>query len=264
MASAKERRKVARKMREMVIDDVVFFDDIVAEIIGVDYDNDNGCWNRLADLIDPGEDVSMSAYDLLSAEDREALRWVRGHGGLDEVRRDFQDAYNRRSELCAALGIDPDTGWSDAMACMGTRLMPEGMEWPRFEGGEPVTFGCRIDGEPRPVSRVCFVDGKWYVNESHRKHLVRHPMGERVKRPAPKALDSEGVECNAGDAVWWVHNKTGNFRIIRIDKYGKCVIHDDDPDEPCGMTVPSTELTHKRPVFDADGVEIPRGGHGLD
>ena len=70
----------------------------------------------LADLIDPGEDTTVDAYDLLPVEEREALRWVHGHGGLNEVRRDYQDAYNRRSEMCAALGVDDDMGWSDAMA----------------------------------------------------------------------------------------------------------------------------------------------------
>ena len=84
---------------------------------------------ELARLKDRSRDTTVSAYDLLPVEDREALRWVRGHGGLDEVRRDYQDAYNRRSELCAALGIDLDTGWSDAMAELDRRLMPEGMEW---------------------------------------------------------------------------------------------------------------------------------------
>lgn len=42
---------------------------------------------RLADLIDPGDDVSVSAYDLLPEEDREAIAWMREHGGLDEVKR---------------------------------------------------------------------------------------------------------------------------------------------------------------------------------
>ena len=34
---------------------------------------------------DPAEDVSTSAYDLLPQEDRDAIAWVREHGGLDEV-----------------------------------------------------------------------------------------------------------------------------------------------------------------------------------
>ena len=94
---------------------------------------------ELAKLKDRSRDTTVSAYDLLPKADHEALRWVRGHGGLDEVRRDFQDAYNRRTELCAALGIDLDTGWSDAMAELDRRLMPEGYEWPTVDG-KPVDF----------------------------------------------------------------------------------------------------------------------------
>ena len=35
---------------------------------------------------DPSEDVSVSAYDLLPADEREAIAWVREHGGLDAVK----------------------------------------------------------------------------------------------------------------------------------------------------------------------------------
>lgn len=45
---------------------------------------------RLADLIDPGEDVSMSAYDLLSEEDREAAEWVRKHNGIEYVKAHWE------------------------------------------------------------------------------------------------------------------------------------------------------------------------------
>ena len=44
---------------------------------------------------DHAEDVSMSAYDLLSKEDREAIAWVREHGGIAYVK----DAWNVRSNL---------------------------------------------------------------------------------------------------------------------------------------------------------------------
>lgn len=200
-------------------------------------------------------------------EDREAAEWVRGHGGIEELRRMFQDADSRRVELCGALGIDLDKGWSEAMAAMRLRLMPEGMEWPCYESGEPVIFESMIAddrGGSAAAMSFEFSDDRVYIRDFEGFPSQMLAVGERVKRSAPEVLDSEGVECNVGDAVWWVHNKTGNFRITRIDKYGKCAIHDDDPDEPCGMTVPSTELTHKRPVLDADGVEIRVGDRLYD
>lgn len=39
---------------------------------------------------DPAADVSVSAYDLLPQEDREAIAWVRDHGGLDAVKRRWE------------------------------------------------------------------------------------------------------------------------------------------------------------------------------
>lgn len=74
------------------------------------------------------------------------------------------------------------------------RLMPEGMEWPRFSDGESVRIGDEVlgkHGEPMAVTRVCFVEGGCYFNESHRKdgrrrgRGWRYVAGERVKRPKP-------------------------------------------------------------------------------
>ena len=40
--------------------------------------------------LDHAADVSVSAYDLLPQEDREAIAWVRDHGGLDAVERRWE------------------------------------------------------------------------------------------------------------------------------------------------------------------------------
>lgn len=198
----------------------------------------------IADLIeretahDPSKNASMSAYDLLPECDRKAISLALDCGGVEEIKK---------------------------------RLMPAGMEWPRFDDWEPVRPGDEFAdglGGTRVCTSVEFLACEegvrdvlihWDGDDPDNAMLVCMDSGDRVKRTAPKVLDSEGVECNVGDAVWWVHNKTGDFSIIRIDKYGKCAIHDDDADEPCGMTVPSTELTHRRPMFDADGAEIRLG-----
>lgn len=63
------------------------------------------------------DDVSMSAYDLLPADERETIAWVREHGGLDHVKAEWSsrvphDLYERRrqrllghiAECEAALG----------------------------------------------------------------------------------------------------------------------------------------------------------------
>ena len=198
-----------------------------------------------------------------SEEDRKAIAWVREKGGMNALSMGFQDADNRRIELCSSLGIDLETGWADAMVAMRRRLMPEGMEW-RFvyPDGSPMRLGDRAVshyGESTITSFEITQTGSYVGFIWGGENDGIHTGAEDVKRPAPKVLDADGVECNVGDAVWWVRNGTGNFRIIRIDPDGKCAIQDDDADVPCGMAVPSTELTHKRPVFDADGVEIKPG-----
>ena len=204
---------------------------------------------ELARLKDRSRDTTVSAYDLLPKEDREALRCVRGHGGLDEVRRDFQDAYNRRSELCAALGIDLDTGWGDAMAELARRLMPEGMEWPLYESGEPVAFGDEVtkDGEEFGVSVFEMIsDGSYALN------FRSYSKGERVKRPGPKVLDADGVEIRVGDVLYSI--ETGDS--VTVDSI--------EPGNPwfattAGALQHCAKFTHRRPVLDADGAEIREG-----
>lgn len=86
-----------------------------------------GLGGTLAEIADEIErecsKVADSPYDAILPEDREAIAWVRDHGGIEGLSRLFQDADSRRVELCAALGIDLDNGWSEAMAVMCLRLM---------------------------------------------------------------------------------------------------------------------------------------------
>lgn len=177
--------------------------------------------NRLADLIDPGEDVSMSAYDLLPEEDREALRWVNEHGGIDAVQkevsnytalcRSIQDADNRRAELCSALGIDSDTGWSDAMAEMLRRLMPEGMGWPRFEDGEPVRIGDDFE-DLGQVAGIKFGAGGVTIEGTAGNSDLFITSDERVKRPAPTVLAADGELCGMvarGEIDAFIRERTG-------------------------------------------------------
>ena len=201
-------------------------------------------------------------------EDREAAEWVRERGGIEELRRMFQDADSRRVELCAALGVDTDTGWSDAMAEMVKRLMPEGMEWlveawPRFEDHAPLKLGdtALIDGEADMVEAVqLWIHGKPVIyGDGGSQQLDK---GERVKRPAPKALDADGVEIRVGDRVW----------STQLDEPHEWIVIDPHEDRDDSQTVLVSigdrtgharpeNLTHQRPskVLDADGVEIHVG-----
>lgn len=144
------------------------------------------------------------------------------------------------------LGIEhPDCfecGGDECEACaervagaIAAHLTPEGVEWPRFADGEPVRIGDEVlgkHGEPMAVTRVSFVDGGCYFNESHRKDGRkrgkgwRYVAGERVKRPAPPApapfgpvrcadcaharVTPRGLSCALhGDAGWFATDADG-------------------------------------------------------
>ena len=209
---------------------------------------------------DSGDVTTMSAYDLLAKEDREALRWVREHGGLSDVRLCHNAAYNRRVELCSALGIDLETGWSDAMACMGTRLMPEGMEWPVFEDGEPVRigsdFGYGVKLGSFEVTSIlftsegCFLepDYSWEADD----YALKVKQGVRVKRPAPKVLDADGAEISEGDDLWHVSGY-GPRTVGKVNADGSFCF------EGCERTYKAEEFTHRAPVIAADGKPLREG-----
>lgn len=137
---------------------------------------------------DDAKDVSMSAYDLLPEEDRKAIAWVRKHGGLESMRSMFRNADSRRVELCEALGIDLDKGWSEAMAAMRLRLMPEGMEWPRFEDGKPVRFSDEVELFSRHgvVNGVELMSATFVLKDTRDGTILQAAHGERVRRPAPE------------------------------------------------------------------------------
>lgn len=118
--------------------------------------------------------ATVSAYDLLPEEDRKAIEWVRKHGGLGAVEK---------------------------------RLMPEGMEWPRFEDSEPVRIGDEVQAydrwESSHVTSIKFTEDSCFVYYLWvGKKDGASVSGDHVKRPAPKVLDADGVEIRVGDTVY--------------------------------------------------------------
>lgn len=103
--------------------------------------------------------------ETVRAEDREAAAWVREMGGLEEVRK---------------------------------RLMPEGMEWPRYESGEPVMLGSLVaDDRGGSTAAISFElsDDRVYVRDFEGFPSQVLAVGERVKRP--EADSWERIEDDA-------------------------------------------------------------------
>ena len=88
--------------------------------------------------------------------------------------------------------------------------------WPRFEDtGEPVWFGDvtdRIVGKVIAIQFGAALVSFW--NDSDDR--VYMDYGERLKRPAPKVLDADGVEIKFGDTVWH-HSGFAHGVVTSID-----------------------------------------------
>ena len=249
----------------------------------------NGLLSDIADQIereqrrDPAADVSVSAYDLLPEEEREAVAWVREHGGLDEVKahwsgrvplssvkrmvelhkkkRDRLKAHalwlerkcHERRERIKELERERDE--------LRTRVMPEGTEWPRYESGEFVKFGDELEhyeqGHRFRVDVVEFMGDGWracYENDGVRD--VYRP-GERVKRPTPKVLDADGAEIRVGDEVFVI--ETGRVHhVAAIDPVGNRFKSMEQMSGDTSWLDPVC-FTHLAPVLAADGRPLREG-----
>ena len=145
------------------------------------------------------------------------------------------------------------------------RLMPEGMEWPRFEDGKQVRigddfgYGTKLNAcEVTSIlftSEGCFIEPDYSWEGGDYMLMVKH--GERVKHPAPKVLDTDGVEIRVGDTVWTTRDldkftvtnpNNGNFLSVSCKG--------EDGEDYCCYP---TDLTHRAPVLAADGEPLREG-----
>ena len=234
-------------------------------------------------------DVSMSAYDLLPADEHAAIAWVREHGGLDAVkrhwkgyvpaawleeaksrhkqRRDRLKAYAWELECKCAERRETIEELGKTIDEMRPRLMPEGMEWlveawPRFEDDAPVRFLDDFEryGDENGVSAVTmYSDGSFALN------FRAYSKGEHVNRPAPKVLDADGAEIRVGDTVYGTVDM--EYRITSLSEYEPGVVHAEaiEGGNECGdefiagnprinsFQLEASKLTHRAPVLAADG-----------
>lgn len=169
------------------------------------------------------------------ADEREAVAWVRKHGGLDSVKEEWhsrvpydrhektrqrlldhiaecETALGRRNRRIEELGHRVNDLTTEN-AELRRRAMPEGCEWPRFEDGEPVRFGDVVsDGDE--TGRVYYVtfDTVSPVIIGFTDETPDQDPGTwlevsvnddgRVKRPAPKVTAGDGRPLVVGEFVW--------------------------------------------------------------
>ena len=238
-------------------------------------------------------DWKAEAMRFRAERDQARQEYERFEAQRDQARQELyrarQDLKNARVELCSALGIDPDTGWSDAMSEMGRRLMPEGMEWllgvwPKWDDGEYCRFGdwwtakSYGEDEPRKLLRLAIYtpeqldewgqgDGESYGYEwdfMRPSDTGYRPV--KVEPPAPKVLDADGVEIRVGDTVYFVDARTfdpecNEYVVTNIrTKPGLTPIEVKNSRNGYNYGHPEN-FTHRAPVLAADGKPLREGEH---
>ena len=195
--------------------------------------------------------------DLARGYERDAT-WVREHGGLDAVIAVWENDVPLAEAVISELWPDgrPDECGNDiVMEELRRRLMPEGMEWMLWDDGKPVTY----DDAPDDVIGVYLaLDGSGYVLMTDLPDQLMSESSERVRRPAVLAADGEPLEV--GQTVWRID--TGAEYWVKsgqtITSDAVVIIRKTDCDCESEI-VKASQLTHQRPVLDADGVPIREG-----
>ena len=214
---------------------------------------------------------SAAMAETVRGEVHDAYAWVKEYGGLEKVREDavcwntaehvVDDLFSWMGRVCPKLGIDR-CGYGIALdaveAAIDRRLMPEGMEWPRFADGGPVRIGDEWElfaGGTDKVRRVSFEsDGAFMLNESW------YDSRARLDRHAPKAYGADGAEIREGRDVWWICE--GDGRGAHAERLCVKRVHDDGmlDLEPYGpgtsLQLESCEVYTLEPVLAADGKPV--------
>lgn len=121
--------------------------------------------------------------------------------------------------------------------------------WPKFEDGEPVMIGDEATNNKNQrftVKRIEFRHGKWMLNDSVTEgHYLNGKSGKRVKRPAPKALDADGMEIKVGDTVWDDDGVEMTVMSLVGELPGHVTTHSKIP--PARYSISAKRITHTRP-----------------
>ena len=177
-------------------------------------------------------------------------------GTLHEIHGDRRNICSDRN--CIECKLDAMRKAADLVEAeldaLKARSLPEGMEWPCYEDGEPVRFGdmALIDGDADMVEAVqLWIHGKPVIyGDGGSQQLER---GERVKRPAPKVVDADGVEIREGDRLY--DTDTGCGRTVRAINASGTVEFEGYEDRGWFTKF----LTHRAPVLAADGEPLREG-----
>lgn len=174
--------------------------------------------------------------------------------------KDFDERNEKKSRsVCAAMAEAADTG-KRALSEKERRILDM---WPRFEDTEePVMIGDEVDGLGGEIIEVYIAENAAAIWNNYANHMHLSP-GERVKRPAPKVLDADGVPIKVDDTVW--HEDGSELHVIGFGdaQDGETMLAVEYAAGPTKWgEVRCLSVTHTRPApkaLDADGMEIKVG-----
>lgn len=158
------------------------------------------------------------------------------------------DARNAKKSraVCEAMAERADTG---------KRIMSEREKlildmWPKFEDGEYVWFGDEVDGLRGGIDNIDLYERTTNLYDVDVNLIMS--FGERLKRPAPKVLDADGVEIKVGDKVYGIGRTEHQFEVIdphhvdpEVGEAFSVRCYDSDEHEECHCK--PKLLTHTRP-----------------
>lgn len=175
----------------------------------------------------------------------EGYEWSDGFAGA-------VDFFEAMHDLIYTIEGEEHTG-PEMVRDVMARLLPKGMEWPRYESGEPVRFGDETNLTDAVESITFNADGTTLIGDKHGDFDAKYV--QCVKRPI-LAADNEPLE--AGQTVWHVGNGI-EFTVVGLPESSEYQAVKLRLDDGAFTGLDPDQLTHQRPVLDADGVLIKKG-----
>lgn len=184
--------------------------------------------NVIADELDELQARAAEANDLHqqleSAEDK-AERRKRHIGYLDTALHDKNVLFKQRGEALAKV-TEENAELRKQVPSERERAILD--MWPRFEDGELVMPGDKVHYASThnveteiEVESITVMDGLFVLCDDECRSN-QYEQGQRVKRPALKVLDADGVEIKLGDTVWFRSLSTGDrMRKATVTGFGE-------------------------------------------
>ena len=185
-----------------------------------------------------------------------AAEWLRGI--IDEYKENERSCpekakmfgiYCNHEESCTDCEIDKMKAIADRIDA--ERALPDGVEWPRFEDGGLVRIGDDVEYKDETMRvYLATLDSDGWALWCSREGIdgrLSGSYGERVKRPAPKVLDADGVTIKVGDTVYCDDDPDPwQVDLICAGSIGYCTVRLKDS---AGIykSADAPRLSHKKP-----------------